>query len=83
MQDEHFFLYYYRHIEYYRQKEVIQLNKLFSALIDISELSESIVSDAGEVDHNMPYEQLYDRYQRYKLRYDKNRDRLEKVGVMF
>ena len=53
---------------------------MFSALIDISELSESIVSDTSELGHNMSYEQLYDRYQRYKLRYGKNRERLDKVS---
>ncbi|XP_063693788.1 golgin subfamily A member 4-like isoform X2 [Bolinopsis microptera] len=52
-----------------------------AALIDISELSESIVSDTSELGHSMTYEQLYDRYQRYKLRYGKNRERLDKLSV--
>ena len=58
-------------------------NLLFlTALIDISECNESIMSDVSEtVARNMSYEQLYDRYQRYKLRYDKNKDRLNKVNT--
>ena len=55
------------------------MKSVFSALIDISEQSESIVSDTSELGH-MSYDQLYDRYQRCKVRYGKNRERLDKVS---
>ena len=50
-----------------------------SALIDISE-SDAMLSDAtADSVSNMSYDQLFDRYQRVKIRHDKNRGRLEKV----